>query len=246
VAELMLNDTLLPYLLFMNSGNPSFDYQTEHVFAMNSGAQLPFCNRVYGTAETTSSEIAQVKNFYGTTPFRWFVESTETTLIQRLEESGLSYKISFPAMTINLKTLVNEKQSNSIEVKKIDSENLTLWISLVTQSYNISDVSAFAQFIDYLISKNGHKNLHFYTGYYQGTPAASSMAIDHGKSVGLHWVGTLPEYRHKGLGYAVSLQPLREAKKKGFAQALLFASEMGKPVYEKIGFKEYALYKVFG
>jgi len=59
-------------------------------------------------------------------------------------------------------------------------------------------------------------------------------------------LGTIPAYRKRGLGFAVSRHALVEAKKNGYKTALLFASVMGKPLYEKIGFREYALYKFFG
>ncbi len=64
--------------------------------------------------------------------------------------------------------------------------------------------------------------------------------------MGLHLVATLPAYRGKGLGYAVSQKPLIDAQQRGASHAILLASEMGKPVYQKIGFKEYALCNVYG
>ena len=36
-----------------------------------------------------------------------------------------------------------------------------------------------------------------------------------------------------------------DAQQKGSELALLLASSMGKPVYEKLGFKEYAMYSIY-
>ena len=57
---------------------------------------------------------------------------------------------------------------------------------------------------------------------------------------GLYFVGTLPEARKKGIGFSITQRPLMEAKKLGYKAAILQASNMGRPVYLKLGFKEYS------
>lgn len=54
---------MLEHLLYMNIGNPSFDYSNQHVFAMKSGSQLPICNRVYGNDLTDTNDILKIKYF---------------------------------------------------------------------------------------------------------------------------------------------------------------------------------------
>jgi len=51
-------------------------------------------------------------------------------------------------------------------------------------------------------------------------------------------INTLPEYRKKGLGTAVSARLLDTAHARGCHTAILFASPLGRPVYQKLGFKE--------
>jgi len=44
-------------------------------------------------------------------------------------------------------------------------------------------------------------------------------------------------YRKRGIGNQITLELMTMAKKKGIPTCLLIASDMGKPVYEKVGFK---------
>lgn len=237
---------MLEYLLYMNIGNPAFDYSNKHVFAMKSGSQLPFCNRVYGTDSTDTSDILKLKIFYATVPFRWFVHNQDKAMINLLQVSGFQYKISYPAMIKSLENLNEQDYGSGVRVEKINNQDLTAWIKLVCKAYSIPAIEQFRIFVDYLIARAGSEKVHCYIGYYQGIPAAASMIIDHTDSVGLHWVATIPEYRSKGLGHAVSHKPLLDAQQRGFKQAILLASEMGKPRYVKLGFKEYATYDVYG
>jgi GNAT superfamily N-acetyltransferase len=77
-----------------------------------------------------------------------------------------------------------------------------------------------------------------YVAYWEGKPV-STAAVLFGKDVaGIYTVATAPEARGKGLGTAVTLAPLLDARKMGYRVGTLQASEMGFPVYKKMGFQE--------
>jgi GNAT superfamily N-acetyltransferase len=51
-------------------------------------------------------------------------------------------------------------------------------------------------------------------------------------------VATVPAARGLGIGAAITLQPLLEARDQdGYKYAVLFSTEMGVPVYQRIGFR---------
>jgi ribosomal protein S18 acetylase RimI-like enzyme len=50
-------------------------------------------------------------------------------------------------------------------------------------------------------------------------------------------VATLPAARGQGIGGAITLMPLLEAREMGYRYGVLFSSEMGVSVYERIGFR---------
>jgi hypothetical protein len=51
-------------------------------------------------------------------------------------------------------------------------------------------------------------------------------------------VGTLPAARRQGIGKAITLQPLLDARARGYRYAILFSSQMGYRVYQQLGFRD--------
>jgi predicted acetyltransferase len=62
---------------------------------------------------------------------------------------------------------------------------------------------------------------------------------------GIYWVATVPEARQRGLGTAITLVPLLEARDMGYTTGILHASEMGYGVYQRIGFQELCMMNHF-
>ena len=76
-----------------------------------------------------------------------------------------------------------------------------------------------------------------YIAFFNGEPAATSLLYLGEGEASLWAIGTRPDFRRQGLGTAVTRACLQEAKKNGYDWAVLSASEMGRPMYEKIGFQ---------
>lgn len=64
---------------------------------------------------------------------------------------------------------------------------------------------------------------------------------DTGISIGIHSIGTLPEYRGRGYAASVVSHIIAEAEKKNISLLTLQASPLGEPVYVSLGFKKYAM-----
>src|SRR5262249_18748932 len=77
----------------------------------------------------------------------------------------------------------------------------------------------------------------FYVGYLDSEPISTSELCLAGGVAGLYGVATKESARHKGYGSALTLGPLFDARDAGFTIATLQASEMGQPVYARIGFR---------
>ena len=56
---------------------------------------------------------------------------------------------------------------------------------------------------------------------------------------GLSSVATVPEARRQGIGTAVTLHLLEQARAMGYRIGVLFSSDMAVGVYRKLGFREY-------
>ena len=85
----------------------------------------------------------------------------------------------------------------------------------------------------------------FYVGYVDGKPAAcSALVVSHGVA-GVYNVGCAPEYRRQGFGEAMTWHAVRRGAEIGCAMASLQASEMGRQIYERMGFRLVAQYRTF-
>jgi len=84
-------------------------------------------------------------------------------------------------------------------------------------------------------------------------PASCLATIDHepvagakAPDCGIYWVATPEEYRGRGLSTRLLCAALMEARERGCATTSLQASQMGEPIYTKLGYQmpyRYYLYE---
>jgi GNAT superfamily N-acetyltransferase len=71
--------------------------------------------------------------------------------------------------------------------------------------------------------------------YYLSVPSAFNIT---GKNAYITSMYVKAEYRRRGIGSAILEELVKKATTKGYEIIMLHASEMGRPLYERIGFTE--------
>lgn len=88
-------------------------------------------------------------------------------------------------------------------------------------------------------------NLRFYVGEENGQPVSYGAYAQIDDTVFLSNVFTSPIHRGKGLAQSLCRTMLMDAKQEGMVQSVLISSQMGHPLYKKLGYREVSKMWVF-
>jgi GNAT superfamily N-acetyltransferase len=79
-----------------------------------------------------------------------------------------------------------------------------------------------------------------YVGWLGEQPVATTILFIGGNVASVYSVATIPAARKRGIGAAITLRPLLQARDQGLRHAVLFSTDVGVRVYERIGFQRTA------
>jgi len=82
-----------------------------------------------------------------------------------------------------------------------------------------------------------------YVGFEGNVPVATSVGFSYRGIAGVFFVSTLPEFRGKGYGRALTWRATVGARPEGCRESYLQASKMGYPVYVRMGYRPVAFYQ---
>jgi ribosomal protein S18 acetylase RimI-like enzyme len=84
-----------------------------------------------------------------------------------------------------------------------------------------------------------------FVGYASGQPVATCELFLGEGTAGLYGVATRRDHQRRGIGTAMVLAGLSQAKRRGCDLGTLLASPHGLPVCRRIGFRECAMFFVY-
>jgi GNAT superfamily N-acetyltransferase len=82
-----------------------------------------------------------------------------------------------------------------------------------------------------------------YAGYADGEPVTTGLGFRMGRSIGVYNIATLESARGRGYGAAITRRVIADGVAAGCDVAILQASEMGYPIYERLGFRTVVEYR---
>lgn len=176
-------------------------------------------------------------------PFTWWIGplTRPDGLAARLEARGIGKVASAPGMACSLAELGETfRPIAGFTIERVAGKaRQHLWGRLVGEAYGWPpDIGeAFAE-LESRLPAVAYETRPRYLGLLDGDPvAAAALVLDAGLA-GIYAVGTLPAARGRGIGAAMTLAPLREARAGGYAVAILQSSVPGYYVYRKLGFND--------
>jgi GNAT superfamily N-acetyltransferase len=76
-----------------------------------------------------------------------------------------------------------------------------------------------------------------YVGYTDGMPVTTGVGIRTGRTIGVYNIATAEASRRQGLGAAMTARVAADGRVAGCDVAVLQASDMGRPIYERLGYR---------
>ena len=118
-----------------------------------------------------------------------------------------------------------------VQARALDPEGKeeSRWVAGVYQKLGLGDDSAWRHYVAWL----------------GGEPVGTSTLFLGAGVAGVYFVLTRPEVRRLGIGAALTLAALHDARQLGNDIGVLGASPMGVPLYERLGFREYCRIAVY-
>ncbi len=189
-------------------------------------------------------------------PFSWWVGPTSRpdTLEEVLSSRGMiQAPFDTPGMAIDLRALNKQlfekaiQRSNTVVQRVQTKTELKEWVGVTGKIFGLlpKTVEAFYEMHAPHIGRRAKGDVVDYIAFIEGEPVGVSYLAYSAGVVGLYSVGTLSDYRGKGIGTAVSLAPLLEAKQQGYEIGTLQSTQLAVNVYTRMGFKTHCQFKTY-
>lgn len=151
--------------------------------------------------------------------------------------NGFQYDDHTPGMAIDLATLP-QIEGTPVAIRQVaDRQTLAQWTRIFVRGFGMPEkmVPGFLALMESLGNDLPFRN---YLAYIDDKPVATSTLFLGAGVAGVYNVATLPEARGQGIGSAMTLAPLYDARALGYRWGTLQSSEMGYIVYQRLGFQK--------
>lgn len=176
-------------------------------------------------------------------PMFWVVDSSSSSdFLSQIE----TYGWRGGAMTIWARDLqildMLPANPEGVTVELVDnSEALKQWVHAFVFGYDGQPGYLYEHAVA-LLQKKGFvrtPGVHYYLGRLNGEPVTSTLLLLGGGVAGIYDTATLPHARRHGVATSVVRTAMEGARAMGYHIVTLQASEMGRPVYRRLGFEEH-------
>jgi ribosomal protein S18 acetylase RimI-like enzyme len=167
-----------------------------------------------------------------------FPGAQSAELAQRLEARGIPGGPAGNWLWIDLATLGTAPAvSADFHIEQVrDDTKMAEWLAVSEAGFG----GTFPCFYD-AYARHGYGEEAFslhYTGYLSDVPVTSGTLLDAGGTASIFDISTPNEYRQQGFGGAITHFLMREIKNRGYGDTWIWASNMARPLYQKLGYAD--------
>ncbi len=222
------------------------DERVDRVCVM-TGIPEPLFNTVFrarlahDAVETAIAEVRLAAAQWNVPLFWWLTPTTTPPdLGDTLLKHGFIHAGNVPEMAVELARLDTQPAlPRDLTIKVVeDGDTLDVWADIAAVGTGFApQAAAMVRTLEQDVGLQPANALRRYIAYRGGVPVAASGLVLHSGVAGIFAVTTLPAARGQGIGTAMTRIPLLDALAEGYKVGTLQASEMGYPVYKKLGFE---------
>ncbi len=155
---------------------------------------------------------------------------------------GLRYTDTVPGMAL-CPPQTSGREVSGLRIERVhDDRTLDDHRTVIADSFEMP-----IELAQYFVTQRllGQPDVEHYVGYSGAQPVGTSALFLTHRVGGVYNVATMPAHRGRGIGNAMTRHAVERGAASGCVMAGLQASEMGQPVYEKMGFRLVAPYLTF-
>jgi GNAT superfamily N-acetyltransferase len=167
---------------------------------------------------------------------------------ERLVAHGFTDGGQEPGMAVVLQHLREHISSPpGLVIERVHTDQqLQAWTQTLATGFGEGEIEA--NWVGAMYQKIGFNEQglwHHYLGRWKGQPVATTSLFLGAGVAGIYFVFTHPQARGRGIGAAITLAALQDARRRGYQVGVLTASTMGYPIYRRLGFQEYCRFHLY-
>ena len=168
-----------------------------------------------------------------------FLDSVDREVDEMLRSHDFEPTMA-PAMALDMTTLKLAKSDVECTIQQVGADEHELWVDTMAEGYELP-----RPFADRLgpgmvatIAKGDEEYRYFIVNHRNRAIATAVLIIRNG-IIGVYNISTIPDLQGRGVGRFATGKPLRLAREEGYRTAILQSSDIGEPVYRRLGFRSY-------
>jgi ribosomal protein S18 acetylase RimI-like enzyme len=222
-------------------------WSRDGLFCSVSAARMRSFNQLFVTSPAVDREALRegVASYAGRRFRLRLREELDEPLRQTLESCGLIQQGGIPCLAFSPgdQSLESPPSGDSLRIEPVSGKRtLEDHVRIVAEAFDAQPDELGRVFTPALLADEAWSA---WVGYEGTTAVATTQLVVHENTGGLYYVGVVDAARRKGYGEAITRHAVRAAMSRGCDLASLQASPMGRPVYERLGFRvicEYVTY----
>jgi predicted N-acetyltransferase YhbS len=163
-----------------------------------------------------------------------------------LRARGFELEGDLPGMAVELSAFEPPPTPTGCEVRRIDAAGFAEWARVVALAFDDAGFEDGASARAFRTHGFGDEApfRHFVCRRGGEAVAASTLSLGGGVA-GLANIAVVPAWRRRGLGASVAAGALLEGRDLGLSLGVLSAGELGRPLYERLGFREVSRHRTY-